>query len=154
MTSAAPDDATATFRLMYRSHSLIPDDSRKVELGSLFSQARSNNKKRGITGALLMYGDWFVQVLEGDETAVSDVFSRIREDPRHDTVSVLETGIVDARVFSRWAMARVDADDKPDVPLIAHEDGISPAAGRPTTPEQDRLLDVMRQAATSAAHVG
>ena len=35
-----------TFRLIYRSIDLTPVDRRKVALGELFSQARSNNKER------------------------------------------------------------------------------------------------------------
>jgi len=39
------------------------------------------------------------------------------------------------------------------IPSIAHSDGISPAAGRGTTPEQDHVLDVMRSAALAAGPV-
>lgn len=42
---------------------------------------------------------------------------------------------------------QVAEDGEPDIPLIAHVDGISPAASRGTTPEQERLLDDMRAAA-------
>ena len=50
-------------------------------------------------------------------------------------------------MFPRWAMARVSADGEPAIWLIAHQDGISPAAGRGTTPEQEQVqvLDVMRE---------
>ena len=36
--------------------------------------------------------------------------------------------------------------------LIAHRDGISPAASRGTTPDQETVLDVMRQAVRSDTH--
>lgn len=75
------------------------------------------------------------------------LYDRIEADPRHDSVSLLETGMVDDRVFSRWAMAKVATDGEPDIPLIAHQDVISPAAGRGTTPEQDSVLATMRAAA-------
>jgi len=53
MTEAAQaPEADGVFRLIYRSRDLIPADDRKTELGSLFSAARSNNKKQDITGAL------------------------------------------------------------------------------------------------------
>ena len=148
MTDATPNrPSEGAFRLMYRSRDLIPADRRKVELGRLFTEARSNNKRQGITGALLLSEDRFVQVLEGDEDAVRALFTSIEKDPRHDSVSVLETGMVPARVFARWAMAKVAEDGEPDIPLIAHVEGISPAAGRGTTPEQDQVLDAMRSAA-------
>ncbi len=141
------------FRLMYRSHNLIPVERRKAELGILFGVARANNKHQHITGALLLADDSFVQVLEGEETAVRALFDQISQDPRHDSVSLLESGDVESRVFARWAMAKVADDGEPDIPLIAHTDGISPAAGRRTTAEQDRLLDVMRAAARGTSHL-
>lgn len=148
MTEAASDRGSEeTFRLMYRSRDRIPAEGRKVELGVLFSSARSNNKRRQVTGALLLSEDWFVQVLEGDEDTVRSLYARIERDPRHDSVALLEAGKVGERVFARWSMARVGVDGDPDIPLIAHTNGISPAAGRGTTPEQERLLDVMREAA-------
>jgi Sensors of blue-light using FAD len=143
----------STFRLIYRSHSLIPEDRRKVTLGTLFSKARSNNKQLHISGALLVSDDTFVQVLEGEEGAVRALFERISGDPRHDSVALLEAEDIDGRVFSRWAMAKVAEDGEPDIPLIAHTDGISPAAGRRTTPEQEQLLDVMRAAARGDSHI-
>jgi hypothetical protein len=140
----------STFRLMYRSRSRIPETDRKIELGTLFSAARRNNKRAGVTGALLLTGNWFVQVLEGDEATVRSLYDTIAKDPRHDSVTLLDSGDVAERVFARWSMAKVAEDGEPDIPLIAHEDGIAPAAGRGTTPAQYRLLGTMRAAAGAA----
>jgi hypothetical protein len=152
MTEAAQTpEAGDVFRLIYRSRNLIPPDTRKAELGALFSGARSNNKKQDITGALLVHGDWFAQVLEGAEEPVRALFTRIKQDGRHDKVSVIEEEPAQ-RVFGRWSMARVSAEGEPDIPLIAHRDGISPAASRGTTPAQEAVLDVLRQATRDDAH--
>ncbi|HTT51809.1 MAG TPA: BLUF domain-containing protein [Streptosporangiaceae bacterium] len=147
----ASQDSGNTFRLIYRSRNTIPAGRRKAELGLLFSAARSNNKRRHITGALLIQGDWFAQVLEGDETVVRALFAEIEHDPRHTDVSLIESGLAGPRRFARWAMARVSADGQPDIPLIAHQDGISPAASRGTTPDQEAILDIMRQATRTDA---
>jgi hypothetical protein len=153
MDEATPGSGSGpSFRLIYRSRNLIPSGQRKTELGSLFSAARSSNKKQHICGALLISGDWFVQTLEGDEGAVRALFAGIEKDPRHDRVSVLQTGAVPEPVFARWAMAEVGGDGQPDIPLIAHVDGISPAAGRGTTPAHEAVLDVMRDATRDDAH--
>lgn len=149
MSSGAEADA---FRLIYRSHNLIPAEQRKRDLGALFSAARANNKSLQVTGALLCNEGVFVQVLEGPEEAVTKLFEHISRDPRHDSVSVLESGYVGPRVFSRWAMAEVGEEGEADIPLIAHRDGISPAAGRRTTDEQDALLEIMREAARGETH--
>jgi Sensors of blue-light using FAD len=143
-------EQSSTFRLMYRSRNRIPDPDRKIELGTLFSTARRNNKKAGVTGALLLTGDWFVQVLEGDEPTVRTLYEAIAKDPRHDSVTLLDTVEAGDRVFGRWSMAKVAEDGEPDIPLIAHEDGIAPAAGRSATPAQHKLLGVMRAAAGAA----
>lgn len=144
---ARPDGVV--YRLVYRSRSVIPEQERRAELGRLFTAARSHNKKRGITGALLLLDDCFVQTLEGDEGEVQALLARIRADSRHDALEVLETGLVDSRVFGRWSMAKVaDEQDQPDLPLIAHVKGISPAAPRgDSTPDQEAVLQVMREAA-------
>jgi hypothetical protein len=102
----AETPAEPVFRLIYRSHNRIPEVDRKAELGEIFSVSRSGNKKKGVTGALLTHGDWFVQALEGDEDTVRGLYEHIFRDDRHERVSVISTGQVDHRVFSRWAMAR------------------------------------------------
>ena len=152
MTVAAPEQVV--YRLIYRSRNRIPDAQRRVELGRLFSQARSHNKRSAITGALLLLDDHFVQTLEGDEEQVQALLGRIRVDPRHDALEVLDTGLVDARVFARWAMAKVaDREDEPDLPLIAHVRGIAPAAPRgDATADQEAVLEVMREAARGKQH--
>ena len=49
------------------------------------------------------------------------------------------------RVSGRWSMARVTDGDEPDIPPLMHQaqGGISPAAPRATTPEQDAAPDPM-----------
>jgi len=136
MNGTAPEPAPeATFRLTYRSRDQIPADRRKVALGDLFSTARSNNKDRDITGALLVRGEWFVQALEGEEAVVRRLFARIERDSRHDSVALLDARDVEGRVFSRWAMAKVAEDGEPDIPLISNKAGITPAAPRGATAE-------------------
>jgi hypothetical protein len=146
--ASSPD---RVFRLIYRSRSAIPQPDRKVALGKIFSQARSKNKGQHITGALLVSGDWFAQVLEGDEALVRELYRKIGQDQRHDQVTLLETHTLTNRIFSRWAMARVSEDGESDIPLIAHVDGISPAAGNRATPDQESVLSFMREA-TKPSH--
>jgi len=153
MDTAHPStDSAAVFRLIYRSRNRITPEHRRTELGGLFSAARSKNKRLGITGALLISGDWFAQTLEGGEDTVRALFATIERDSRHERISVLEDQTVPGRVFARWAMARVSADGEPDIRLIATTGGITPAAGRGTTPEQESILDIMREATRGDAH--
>lgn len=132
-----------TFRLVYRSRSRIPSDDRSVALADIFSEARANNKRAGITGALLVTDHWFVQALEGDESAVRGLYERIAKDARHDEVTVLETTAA-ARVFGRWAMAQVSSVGHADIPLHALDGHIHTAAEVPVTREQSAVLKSMR----------
>jgi hypothetical protein len=153
MDTAKPDPGSGeVFRLIYRSRNRIMPERRKTELGDLFSIARAKNKRLNITGALLISGDWFAQTLEGDEVAVRALFATIERDGRHERISILEDQTVPGRVFAQWAMARVSTDGEPDIPLIAHTSGIIPAAGRGSTPEQEAILDIMREATGGDTH--
>ncbi len=139
-----PKASETVFRLIYKSRSRVPAADRETELGKIFSVARRKNTDKGITGALLLYDDWFAQTLEGDEGAVRNLFAVIEKDDRHDAVEVREEGVVDARVFARWSMAKVGEHGEPDIPLIATKNGVAEAAARGSTPEQERVLAVMR----------
>jgi hypothetical protein len=136
------------YRLMYRSRDLVPPEHRADELGDLFAKSRSDNKKRDITGALLVSGGAFVQVLEGDEATVRSLFATIAEDSRHDEVEVLAEGHVGRRTFEHWSMGEVTPAASA-LPLIARVSEIR--GGQPVNAaEQDRVLAVMREALDEA----
>ena len=141
--AAAPE---APFRLIYRSRSLAPAADQDRGLGDILRVARTNNARLGVTGALLVYDNWFAQTLEGPEATVRALFERIRRDPRHDTVEVRGEGLVAERVFARWAMARVAEHGEPDIALMATPSGVSPGAARKSSSDQERILDMMRDA--------
>jgi Sensors of blue-light using FAD len=156
MTDAAPQ-SPPVFRLIYRSHSRIPPHERKAEHGAIFSVARARNKKVGISGALMIFDDWFVQVLEGRERAVRSLYDRLHRDVRHDRLALVEAEEVGGRTFGRWAMAKVaEEEGEPDIPLIMNvtKGGAVPAAPRSTTPDQDRLLQRMRDLLHESAAAG
>ena len=147
MTETAAGNPGPVFRLIYHSRSRIEAADRKHQLGEIFSVARSSNKKLGVTGALLITDDEFVQALEGPESVVRELYTKIGKDKRHEHIELLESGDVSGRVFARWAMAKVAADGEPDIPLLTNVDkgGISPAQPRPGTEAQETVLAVMRQ---------
>ncbi len=135
------------FRLIYRSHDLVPEPQRATALGELFTTARRNNKRLDITGALMVQGDAFVQALEGDEGAVRALYATISADERHDSVTVLEERAIPARTFGRWAMAEVSDAGRPDLRLVSNaRAGVIVGAGQDPSisPEQEEVLATMR----------
>lgn len=136
----------SVFRLIYRSKSKIAAEKLDAELGNILRIARAKNSGLGITGALLYYDGWFAQTLEGGEQAVHALYAHIEKDQRHGSVQLCEEGGSKPRAFSRWAMAMVGEHGHPDIPLAATSSGTTEAASRNTTPEQDKILTVMRDA--------
>jgi Sensors of blue-light using FAD len=137
MTETAGDSGPV-FRLIYRSRSRVGAAERKRQLGEIFSVARSSNKKRGVTGALLITDDEFVQTLEGPEPVLRELYAKISKDKRHEHLELLESGDVSGRVFGRWAMAKVAAEGEPDIPLLANIDKGVSARRSPGPPPRRR----------------
>jgi len=137
-----------TFRLIYRSRSLLPPraDGGKQGLSDILKVARRNNHARDVTGALVLYEykNRFAQVLEGAEDDVRALFETIKEDPRHDNVEIRHADVVSAGVFRRWAMALVLEHRENDVPLVATTGGVAEASPWRVTAEQERVLTILR----------
>jgi len=137
------------FRLVYRSRNLLPDgaDGGSPALASILDVSRKNNRKQGVTGALVLYAHdrRFAQVLEGAEEDVLEVFERIKHDKRHDSLEIDESDPVPTRLFDRWAMALVVEHDEPDVPLVVTTGGLAEAAPWPVNDDQERVLSRLRE---------
>lgn len=91
------------FQLVYKSKPVVgydPDDCTDI-----LYEARSNNPKMGITGALLFTGSYFVQALEGAEDAVRSVYEKVKKDPRHQDIQCLSEQEIETSEFGRWTMA-------------------------------------------------
>jgi hypothetical protein len=78
----------------------MPED----ELVVLLDNSRKTNHSRGVTGLLLHKDGNWMQVLEGPAEQVREVFSRIRRDPRHHSITVVTEDAVDERLFTDWSM--------------------------------------------------
>ncbi len=73
-------------------------------LGTILLDARRCNTRDGITGALIVRHDLFLQLLEGPAEAVDAAYQRISRDDRHIEVRQLTRREVDKRLFPDWAM--------------------------------------------------
>ena len=93
----------------------------------LLEQSRARNERHGITGMLLYKNGHFMQVLEGDEADVMQVFADIERDKRHKNVDVLRTEYIQHRNFPDWTMGfrNIDKLDLSTVPgftrLLEHD---------------------------------
>lgn len=80
------------------------------DLSDLLATSRENNARAGITGMLLYKDGNFMQVLEGEEGAVRELYEKIGTDPRHKGEITLLRSIADERQFPDWSMGFRDLD--------------------------------------------
>ncbi len=88
--------------LMYVSYAAQPltDD----DLVALLEKCRLNNKKRNITGMLMFVDGKFIQVLEGAEKDINEMYDIILNDSRHKKISKIIEGQCVERNFKNWTM--------------------------------------------------
>ena len=98
-------------------------------LQALLVQSRANNTRLGITGMLLYKDGNFMQVLEGDEAAVTTLYARITHDPRHYGIMHVIRRTIGQRHFSDWSMAFRNLDD----PAVRALPAYSPFLNTPLT---------------------
>ena len=133
------------FRLMYRSELTVPPLSRAEVTAAIFETSRRENPHRAITGALLIWQEYVVQTLEGEEDRVRSLYEKIARDPRHEGVTILEAHHVEDRVFGRWSMARVPAVDQlAGLPPLSADDGEIGRSPGGEERDSDLLVSTMR----------
>ena len=91
------------FQLVYASKSRQQYDQKSLE--KMVCGFRENNRDLNITG-LLLYDDFgiFVQLIEGAETTIKDLYVRIAEDQNHGYVTLLHEQRARDRLFPDWRM--------------------------------------------------
>lgn len=96
------------FHVVYVSRASAP--MQNEELLDLLQCSRSRNNELLLTGLLLYAGGRFMQVLEGREAAVREVFTSIQRDSRHTDIHTLKLQAVEQRLFPDWSMAFENLD--------------------------------------------
>jgi len=95
-------------RLMYASRAADSVDAEA--LSTILRKSKENNPRVGVTGVLCFCfnAGIFLQVLEGGRNAVSMLYNRISQDPRHREVVLLSYEEIGERSFSSWSMGQVN----------------------------------------------
>jgi hypothetical protein len=73
-------------------------------LSGILLNARKNNIRDDITGALICRHDIYLQLLEGPAKEIQAAAVRIGRDDRHVDVNILVSRKIDHRIFADWAM--------------------------------------------------
>lgn len=92
--------------LIYSSMAVRPFS--QEELTRLLTNARFKNDKLGVTGMLLYAEGSFFQVLEGGPDVLDALFATIKNDKRHDKITVIIREPIARRTFANWTMGYAD----------------------------------------------
>ena len=74
------------------------------DLNHVLTSARRNNAMLGITGLLISIDGGFLQILEGEERPVRELYTRVAADTRHDHLRLMLDREIPARAFPEWSM--------------------------------------------------
>ena len=89
----------------------------KDEILELLEKSRLKNACFEITGILLYQDGNFMQVLEGEQAVVQNLYKTICQDERHRGVITLLEKPIAKRTFAEWSMGFMDLTLKPQCDL-------------------------------------
>ena len=75
-------------------------------------KSRVNNEKNGLVGVLYFGDNNFFQCLEGEQTAVEALYTKLLLDPRHKDLKIIIKKSIDALSFKNWSMKYVPLETK------------------------------------------
>tara|TARA_R110001583_G_scaffold51483_4_gene160696 strand:- start:351 stop:806 length:456 start_codon:yes stop_codon:yes gene_type:complete len=99
------------YQLIYRSKARAGISGPTME--DIRKTARLNNTSMGITGCLVYCNGYFLQIMEGEEDTVRQLFYTIEDDIRHDDVEILHQGI-DTALFDHWGTVFTSPEGRSD----------------------------------------
>ena len=124
---------------LYVSRSVGPQTT--TVTASILSTAQARNREHGVTGVLCQGQGLYLQVLEGERSAVNRLYALIVADRRHADVELLRFEEITQRRFAGWSMAHVQlADDDPMIQLRHPEFDPCSASGAFVMRRVDELL--------------
>ena len=89
-------------RIVYISIAAEPmtDDS----VSAILDVSRARNGQQGVSGLLIGGNGWWMQVLEGEPDNMAPIWTSIRNDPRHQSIVLVQQRSIGRRDFARWSM--------------------------------------------------
>ena len=93
--------------LLYCSVSVAPKLTDE-DLNHILASARRRNLAEDITGMLIYHRGEFVQILEGENKSVANVYEKfIGSDLRHTAINKVQENTISHRSFHEWSMGFV-----------------------------------------------
>ena len=105
-------------RILYASRAVGPQTS--TVTASILAVAQEHNRRNGITGILCQGQGLYLQVIEGERSAINQLYARILWDRRHKDVEMLSFAEIADRRCPDWSMAHVDLSDMDPMIQMKH----------------------------------
>jgi len=103
--TAMTDKNEVVYQLVYQSKGST--DLTQKDVDEIVAISKRNNTAKGISGFLVYESGKFMQLLEGDESVVKDLyFNIIAKDPRHSDAKVVDEKR-GPRTCANWSMSRL-----------------------------------------------
>ena len=91
------------------------------EISDLAKKASQKNETLGLTGFLVYNNNHFLQVLEGPQSTLNELYLKISNDPRHSDVRLLNYSKIAFRHFKEWNMGCMFLETQPKIKKIVNE---------------------------------
>ncbi len=75
------------------------------ELENILAVSRKNNVQKNITGILAYYKGNFIQLIEGEQEVIRNLYNTISNDFRHCFIEKILEGYASEKQFPNWSMA-------------------------------------------------
>jgi len=92
------------------------------DLMEILQVSRRNNERDGLSGMLLYKDGTFIQVLEGEQQTLKQLYATLGRDNRHNDLMLLSEKPIQERSFADWSMGFRNIDTLDDTALA----GFSP----------------------------
>ncbi len=79
-------------------------DYSNQNLKNIIETSQKNNPSRDVTGCLISGTNTYLQLLEGPDNSVDELYTKIKTDNRHENIDKLVEEVVETRLFKSWSM--------------------------------------------------
>lgn len=100
----APGDVTMLDLKSLTYVSIARDGLSARELANIHCVSMHLNALDGITGLLVFNGKRFMQILEGVDSAIDELVTRLLADQRHHDLDIHDERVIEERCFPDWSM--------------------------------------------------
>lgn len=104
------------YQLTYKSrakNNITLDD-----LNAILHHSNLTNLQSNITGCLVFYNDFFIQILEGNKENVLEIYHKICTDDRHHSIDLMWQNTSEKRFFDNWNMGFFTPEDESEILFV------------------------------------